>query len=58
MKNIGNRLSEDQLLNVNGGAYVDFEKIRKAAEKINGKNENGALSWHWGDDWDADPYWG
>ena len=53
-----NIVNDDQLRAVNGGVNIDFDKIRRFAEKINEKKENAAFGWNWGDDWSVDPYWG
>ena len=58
MKNSRNIVNDDQLLAVNGGAYIDFMKIRELADQINADNANVSLGWHWGDDWSEDSYWG
>lgn len=58
MKNFRKIVNDDALRAVNGGAYIDFEKIKKLADKINADKEKATLGWNWGDDWSADPYWG
>ena len=57
MKNFRNIVNDDALRAVNGGAYIDFERIRRIREAIDAGNENAAIGWHWGDDWSDDGYW-